>query len=203
MFWGLPVTLIVCFHAARAESLRGFGVAPPVICMAWLLYGVWQCTSFQKQERIWRHALDRTLLVASIDLGLSPFLYWWNRFPENLFFLCSAALLAIVALLFLVSLNLLLRRLGAMLPDEGLRVEIRQFTSINLGLLGALAGLSSLAILLWNSDRFLNLWWLHVVLEQDSLFMLVPLLLLPLAMTMALLWKTKEVILESVFEAKA
>ena len=43
------------------------------------------------------------------------------------------------------------------------------------------------------------------LIDQSGLWYLVPvipLLLLPLAMTMALLWKTKEVILDSVFGAK-
>ena len=39
------------------------------------------------------------------------------------------------------------------------------------------------------------------VIERGSLWFLILLVLLPLAMTMALLWKTKEVILESVFGA--
>jgi hypothetical protein len=39
------------------------------------------------------------------------------------------------------------------------------------------------------------------VIEHGSLWFLILLVLLPLAMTMALLWKTKEVILESVFGA--
>jgi hypothetical protein len=44
--------------------------------------------------------------------------------------------------------------------------------------------------------------WLGLVVsvaERGSLWFLILLVLLPLAMTMALLWKTKEVILESVF----
>ena len=42
------------------------------------------------------------------------------------------------------------------------------------------------------------------VLDRGSLWfliVLIPLVLLPLAMTMALLWKTKEVILDNVFSA--
>ena len=38
-------------------------------------------------------------------------------------------------------------------------------------------------------------------MERGGLWFLMLLVLLPLAMTMALLWKTKEVILESVFGA--
>jgi hypothetical protein len=41
-----------------------------------------------------------------------------------------------------------------------------------------------------------------IVLDRGSFWFLVLLVLLPLAMTMALLWKTKEVILDNVFAAK-
>ena len=34
------------------------------------------------------------------QLGLSPFLYWWNRIPANTFFLVMVMLLAMSALLF-------------------------------------------------------------------------------------------------------
>src|SRR5512142_212293 len=76
LFWGLPTTLVVCFHTARADLLKNFGMLPPVVCTGLLLYGVWQMTSFQKQERVWRAALDRALWLSMINLGLSPFLYW-------------------------------------------------------------------------------------------------------------------------------
>ena len=40
-------------------------------------------------------------------------------------------------------------------------------------------------------------------MERSSLWFLIVLVLLPLAMTMALLWKTKEVILDNVFGANS
>jgi hypothetical protein len=40
---------------------------------------------------------------------------------------------------------------------------------------------------------------LRAAMERSSFWFLILLVLLPVAMTMALLWKTKEVILESVF----
>jgi hypothetical protein len=39
------------------------------------------------------------------------------------------------------------------------------------------------------------------ILERASFWFLILLVLLPLAMTMALIWKTKEVILEGVFHS--
>lgn len=203
LFWGLPLALVVCFHTARSESLKTFGLIPPVVCTGLLLYGVWQMGSFQKQERVWRAALDRALVLSVINLGLSPFLYWWNRVPGNLFFLSMVILMTGSALFFLASLNLVLQRLGAMLPDEGLRLETKQFTALNLNLIAAtfLLCLTYLALSQLKTPP-LYLQAILIVLDRGSFWLLVLLVLLPLAMTMALLWKTKEVILDNVFGPK-
>ena len=127
----------MCFYTAEAVSLKAFGIVPPLATSGLLAYGLWQLGDFQKQERVWRNALDRAKLLSLFNFGLSPFIYWWNKVPANTFFLAMVILLAISAMLFLGSVNLFLRRLGAMLPDEGLRLETRQFTALNLNLLFA------------------------------------------------------------------
>ena len=202
LFWGLPIALIVCFHTAKADSLKVFGIAPPLVTTGLLAFGLWQLGDFQKQERVWRTALDRARLLSLINFGLSPFLYWWNKVPANLFFLAMVVLLALSALLFLGSVNLVLRRLGAMLPDEALRLETRQFTTLNFMLLSATF---VLALVYVGAGQFQALsFWLGAVvsvMEHGNLWFLIVLVLLPLAMTMALLWKTKEVILDNVFGA--
>ena len=202
LFWGLPITLVVCVYATKAESLKPFGFVPPLVTTGFLVYGLWQLGDFQKQERVWRTALDRARLLSLINFGFSPFVYWWNRVPTNTFFLVIVILMALSALLFLASLNLVLRRLGAMLPDEALRLETKQFTALNLNLLLAtfLLVLLYLAVIQLHDLPL----WLGIavtVMERGSSWFLILLVLLPLAMTMALLWKTKEVILENVFGA--
>src|SRR2546422_7386701 len=90
LFWGMPAALIVCFYTAKAEGLKSFGMAPlapPLAATGLLVYGLWQLGGFQKQERIWRNALDRARILSLINFGLSPFLYWWNRVPDQAFFL--------------------------------------------------------------------------------------------------------------------
>ncbi len=116
------------------------------------------------------------------------------------------ALLAISGLIFLSCINLVLQRLSAMLPDETLRLETKYFTTINRGLLLAAA---ALAIIYHAMDRF-HLMPLEATLVLEQLewqgrwliiFKFLPLaifVLLPLAMTMALLWKIKETLLNSV-----
>ena len=202
LFWGLPFALLVCVNAAKTDMLKSFGIVPPLVTTGLLAFGLWQLGDFQKQERVWRAALDRARVLSLVNFGLSPFLYWWNKVPANTFFLAMVLLLGLSALVFLGSLNLVLRRLGAMLPDETLRVETRQFTTLNLNLLLVTLLLAALYVGLGQIQP-LPLWLgaVAALLERGSLWFLIVLVLLPLAMTMALLWKTKEVILDNVFSA--
>jgi len=205
LFWGLPLSLVVCFHTAmaREQFFRFYGFLPPLVVTGLLAYGLWQLGDFQKQERVWRTALDRARVLSLVNFGLSPFLDWWNKVPSNAFFTISVLALVCSAVLFLGSLNLVLARLGAMLPDEALRVETRQFTSLNVNLLG----FTLVMVLIYiGASRLPTLPpWLTViviVVERASPWFLVILVLLPLAMTMAMLWKTKQVIFENVFGAE-
>lgn len=202
LFWGLPAALIVSVRAAKSEWLPPWTLVAVVSLHALLLFGLWQMGSFQKQERQWISALDRARLLGLVDLGLSPFLYWSNRVPAQDFFTIAVLILGVSSLLFLFNLNVVLERLGAMLPDETLRQETRQFTAVNRGLLLALllVSVAYFIFLRW-PNLPLNLRLIALLLENYSLAALIFLILLPMAMTMALLWKTKEVILDSVFSS--
>ncbi|SPE51665.1 conserved membrane hypothetical protein [Verrucomicrobia bacterium] len=212
LFWGLPLALVVCFHTAKAEALRSFGIVPPLAVTGLLVYGLWQLGDFQKQERVWRNALDCARILALIDFGLSPFLYWWNQVPSNSFYLAMVLLEVVSGLAFLGSLNWVLQRLAAMLPDEALRLETRQFTALNFNLLlvTASCGLLYALYLTGQPDhgahrvQRLSPWMATVtqVIDRGSNWFLVLLVLCPVALTMALLWKTKEVILDSIFGAQ-
>jgi hypothetical protein len=205
LFWGLPIALIVCFHTANAriDGLRSFGMLPALVSTGLLAYGLWQLGDFQRQERVWRNALDRARIFSLVNFGLSPFLYWWNKVPDDNFFRVMIILLAISAFLFLSSLNIVLRRLGAMLPDEALRLETKQFTKLNLNIMLATLVLAMLYVVLGHIST-VPVWLAFAValMERGSVWALILLVLLPLAMTMALIWKTKEVILDNVFGAE-
>lgn len=205
LFWGLPATLIVGAGTAVSGWFRAFSVAPGFVVTGLLLFGLWQIGAFQKQERPWRAALDRTRLVALINFGLSPFLFFHNQVPDNTFFLVMIALFGLSSLLFLFNLNLVLARLGEMLPDETLRQETRQFTVLNRIVLVGVVVLAALYVFLVRMPN-LPVWLMVVITNLQGIdqwvwlsLALLP-ILLPLSLTMALLWKTKEVILDSVFK---
>jgi hypothetical protein len=203
LFWGLPTSLVLCVESAKTDWLKSFGLIPPLVALGLLLFGLWQMSDFQKQERPWRNALDRAKLLGLVNLGFCPFLYWHNRLPGEPFLTSAVFVFALSAVFFLFNLNVVLKQLGAMLPDETLRHETLMFTTLNRWLLAFLLLLGiAYAVWLHLSQMPLELGVLVVRLNRLGLWLLTFFALLPLAMTMALIWKTKETIFDSVFGAK-
>lgn len=203
LFWGLPAALIICAETVRVSFLQPFEMAPAFIANILLLFGLWQLGSFQKQERPWRSALDRARLLGLVNLGLCPFLFWFNRMPGQDYFRAAVLVLIVSATLFLFNLNVVLKQLGAMLPDETLRQDINQFTALNRWMLASWLLLIT-AIITVPQFAHLSAWDPKILawLERVGTIVLLFLGLSPLAVTMALIWKTKEVIFDSVFGAK-
>ncbi len=203
LFWALPVSLVVCVQTAQADYLRIFGVLPAMLSTASLVYGLILLGRFRKEELIWVRALERARILAVVSLGLSPFLFWWSRLPSNLFYTIMIQLMAACGLLLLLALNPVLRRLTAMLPDEALRHETQVFTRMNTVLVGfnlaLVAGQTTAFHLKLPLDR-LGRW--HLVLDRACHWSLWFFILLAVAVTMGLIWKTKEVIFHSVFGGK-
>ena len=203
LFWGLPASLVICAETARADWLKPWGFMPALAATALPLYGLWLMGDFQKQERPWRNALDRAQLLGLVNFGLCPFLYWHNQVPDQFFFNAAIFVLVLSIILFLFNLNVVIKQLGAMLPDETLRHETRQFTALNRFLLAALLFFGVAYVILLRDPRLpavlgAAFGWI----EDFGFWGLTLFALLPLAMTMALIWKTKEVILDSVFSVK-
>jgi len=158
---------------------------------------------FQRQERPWRQALDRAKLLAIVNVGLCPFLYWQNKMPAQVYFTGAVFLLVLSSLLFLFNLNVVLKQLGAMLPDETLRHETREFTLFNRWLLVlwlVFMTVSVMAVHFGWQERVSQNTWLWA--ERGGVALLLFFGLTPLAVTMALIWKTKEVIFDGVFDAR-
>lgn len=202
LFWGLPITLIVCVKSPSYEWLKGFGALPPVVATLLLYYGLSQLGHFQRQERTWSKTIERAKIFALVNVGLSPFLYFFNRMPNVPLFAQTIALLALTGLIFLFMLNQVLQRLTAMLPDQTLRSETKLFTNLNLYLFVVTVVLVTvyLTLIQIRSLPFLLIRFSDVLVELRQ-WLLIVLILFPMAMTMTLIWKIKELILSHVFEA--
>ncbi len=201
LFWGMPLALLSCAHVATWEWLHAGGVLPAIFGTAALFYALGEMGRFQPQERVWQHALDRAKLPALANVGLSPFVYWFNKMPHEQTFQLSVALLVLSGLVFLFNVNFVLQRLAAMLPDETMRADTRFFTALNLALL---LGIVVLAAAFFALDHVRSLprvvIVVHGAVSEARGLVALGLVLPPVALTMSLVWKIKEVVMASVFE---
>ena len=204
LFWGLPVALLACIPSEITRWLKPMHVVPSMLATGILLFGILEMAQFRKQERLWQLALDRAKIFATVNLGLSPFIFYLNRMPGELYYRQMVWVMGGAALLYVFNLNRSLKYLAMMLPDQTLREDTALFTSMNHGLMitllvlvGAYFGLRQINDLPLSVIQFL------VVLEQNSRWLLIFLVLLPVAMTMSLLWKIKEIVLTGIFGGHA
>lgn len=219
LFWGLPIALVVCVQSAKGDWFRPLGIVPPLVATGLLFYALSLLGQFQRQERIWIDTLERAKIIALINVGISPFLYWWSRIPSNSFFSMILDVTLVAGVLFLLLLNPVLVRLTAMLPDETLRTETQLFASMNrtilLVVMGVLVAYLAMIRIEPGSPEKLLGWMLKVLplphqaqmvfyfLDRAGLWLMLFPILFPIAMTMALIWKIKEVILGSIFGNEA
>jgi hypothetical protein len=103
---GIGFVRSACFAAARQ----------------WSAYALFAAGGVSNNKSVrGRARSNATKVVGLINVGLSPFLFWWNRIPGNPLFglMVDASMLG--GLVFLFLLNGLINRLASMLPDETLR----------------------------------------------------------------------------------
>ena len=206
LFWGLPTTLIVAVMATMSnwtDAAFPMGMLLPPVAFGMLWYGLLLFEVFQPQERIWQNSLFQAKLWGLVNLGLSPFLHWHHRAPDEVYFRAAIWLLALAFIFYLMALNKVLARLSAMLPDETLRVESQLFSKMNRMLLSIIPvgwGLMFMLPLIDDPPVFILGLLKFIMNMRPWLFMAF--VLVPLSMSMSLLWKTKESIYASVFNAE-
>ncbi len=205
LFWGLPITLIVAIMATMSnwtDAAFPMGMLLPSVAFGMLWYGLRLFEFFQPQERIWQNSLFQAKLWGLVNLGLSPFLHWHHRAPDEVYFGVAVWLLALAFVFYLMALNKVLARLSAMLPDETLRVESQLFSKMNRSLLSMIpVGLGFMLILpLIDDPPVFILGILEFILNMRP-WLFMAFVLVQLSMSMSLLLKTKESIYSSVFNA--
>lgn len=200
VFWGLPLALLACIPSEITIILRPLNILPAVIVTGLLLLGVFEMSRFRPQERAWQHSLDRARVFALLNFGLSPFIYFCSRMPNELYYRQMIWVMGAGAIFYVFNLNRSLKHLAAMLPDQTLREDTELFTSMNLGLIVTLVLLVGIYFGLARVNELpLEIIQFIVILEEHRRWLIIFLILLPVAMTMTLLWKIKEIVLTGIF----
>ena len=201
LFWGMPLSLLACGRTAMGDMSPELGMLPTVAANGLILYGLFQLQYFNPQEEVWIKSVERAKILGLVNLALSPFPWWWNRWPDEAFFGQTMLLMLFSSMGLLLCLNHALRRLAAMLPDETLRSETKLFTALNSTLIITLSVLTGVWVLA-------SLWpvipgWLGLILmavNDKRGWLVVMLALLPLALTMTLIWRAKEALFNGLAE---
>jgi len=196
------MVLLMDAKIATDPTWHSFGFLPSAALSGLMVYGIRQLRFFQSQERIWIASIDRAEIFSWLIFGLAPFPLWWSRNPDETFLTRSMVVLVFGGLFFVLALNHALYRLSLMIPDEVVRLETRLFSRVNRLLLvvQVVAMAAYLALLrerLALPDGLANVLG---ALEEAKPWLVVLLVLVPLALTMTLIWKAKDVILTSVFQ---
>ena len=201
LFWGLPVALLAEAHADLYDRAREIGVLLPLLTNGMLLFGIRQIGAFQTQERIWTKAVDRALFIGTINIGLTPFLFFWHDFPNMPFFSLSVGLLLICGLTYLYQLNFVLRRLAIMIPDETLQHDTELFTGLNRRILSFMAIMVIAYHAVWLTPSIMApAYYVFRAIEIFRPWLVVFMVVMPVALTMTMVWKIKETLLDHVDE---
>ena len=200
LFWGLPLVLVLVVQTAKTDHPRALHLWGTVSAFALVAYGIHLLGDFQRRERIWQRTVEALRIASLLNLGFCPFLFFWSRFPNQTAFRSMVDLLAVSFLYFLIELHPLLDRLVAMLPDEALREETRVFARMGRWILTPIWGGLVFYLLVTRFHLvppFMLPWF--AFLSEGGLWFGMLLALLPVALTMSLLWKIKELVFHSVF----
>jgi hypothetical protein len=207
LFWSIPLALITYIQTARTSWLDFagfFSITPALFLSGVQWYSLFLLRQFQPQERIWQRSVEQAELLVLVNMGLIPFLYWWRRCPKEPLYGTCVVLLVICCFLLLIQFNRVIQRLVAMLPDEALRSETFVFTNLNTMSLWILSGFLGLYIvgLKWDWLPSDLTGWVWIV-RNEGAWIPIFLMFMPVAITMALIWKIKEIIFSSVFDSRA
>lgn len=151
----------------------------------------------------WNVTTDRCRVFALVATGMSPFIYWWARIPEQPFFLAAMHGLILVAIVLLLGLNRLLVELAGHLNNDLELQEAKLFAGVNRWLLTNTLVVTILFFIVYRLRSLPSSIANFVgVIDQAGLFIALFLIVLPLALTMTIVWKLKEAVLEALVSGR-
>ena len=216
LFWALPIALLVCVQEILAPAWESWGIMPLILSTGTLWFGVSRLRQFHPKEQIWQSAVRLTEVLALLMVGLVPFLHWIQALPElsasgysagQKHIIYSTIIFCTASIMFVLNLNHLLTRLGAILPDPVLRADIKLFVMMNFILFFPMLAamwccrLSNelYSVLYYKAPGLAESFGNAVGLQELLQGVVLWIAILIIATTMTMIWKAKEAVLNGVF----
>ncbi len=204
ILWSIPLGFFLFTGAMDFALSIYFRLPSYIIAVILCMWGLAGLRRIHSLGRTWVRYLNMALLLTVILIYFAPFIYWWIRHPEGNHFVVNlmAMILAVTWLLWIV--NRLAEEVATALHDRYYLIECRlcgwsvvAFMAMPLvvyfghSMLQAVRHEIPLYYVLENIRRIRHAPWLFA------------LLLLPLTLTVAIAWKTKERALRTLTDSVA
>lgn len=193
--WGIPAAMLLSIRELPFEWGIPFQVPLFVVPYLLVLTGAVKMARVRSPGDRWRSEAQRALILCIVAAYLTPFLFWWRRWPQSVYLMANVWLLVACGVALLAQVNRVVRTLGACLGDPALAAEAELFRAVVWIVLG-LPTLAAIAFVITASVRTQQ----PVTTQFETALLATPswglaLLLVPLSITLALVWRAKDLTL--------
>jgi len=192
VYWGIVLALILGTQLVKVELLEAMRIPPYIVGLLltyWgilLLYGAGPITSH------WSKMSKACCFLGLILLYFTPFLYWWEQAPEEIYYAVNAFLFWSCTIFILVLLNQMASELALRTKDKLFALEAHLSVWAVVLMLG-IPLLLTVIYAFYFGLRHQTSPFAHLkVLIQGSPGHMSIIVLLPFALTIINLWKTKQ-----------
>lgn len=185
MLWSFPLGIGAVAAMLRTDLLRVLHL--PLLAAAILIcgWGAFVYHSTRPAHDVWHHRTSQSLLLITLALYFSPFLYWWTRNPGSYYFAINSLLFAMCISVFLLHMNTCSGFVAETLGDKLFLLETRLCGWIILLLVAAYFTYTLIYLLIYQFTRGGTM-FPYNIMRSGWVIMLVP-----FALTMGSLWKTR------------
>lgn len=193
VLWSIPLGLFLSTGAVDLAASRYFRLPTYIFAVILFLWGLILLHRVPRISRRWNRYLRQGFMLVLLLIYFAPFIHWWSLHPQTNHFMINVFGMALATAWLLWMINRLSGEVAAALQNRILLIESR--------LCGWAVGTFMITpmllyftyALIEAARRNVSLYWIILDLRHFPLAtFILALLLLPLTLTIAIAWKTKE-----------
>jgi hypothetical protein len=189
LFWGLALSLLLATGFLNVQVLSRSPLPAYVVGLAVALTGAALLRRVGPITPQWSRKSSHLLIAALLQVYFVPFVMWWQKLPHVSIFAANLGAAIIAAVWALRLISVLVIEISLATQDRTLYIEAR----IVAWLAGSLLLLVVLAAVIVLGTRYLpSQNWPAIIFHRAWIYWLRALLLMPVMLTLALCWTSKE-----------